>query len=159
MNYNCTSIVDRIYSYDDVVGSIVHLRNIPINMIGECSKIKNVRYTVKQVYFRIDSLGVMNTLLEFKEIPGKLFSPRGTTFEYVNVFKNLDAVCGKFLVGDALCGHGTSTNLRGSINIIDENGTIISDRYVFIENSDVEDPTTDPDNITNIKVNVDGGLI
>lgn len=152
-------IEDSIYRIGDMIGSLVRLRNLPINNVGEVLKCKKIRYTIKDVLFRVDRLGVTTTLFEFEELPGRYFNPYGTTIEYINMFKNSDAMCGKFMCGDALCGYNVSTTPDGSISIIDDFGNIIKDRYVYFENTDVEDPSTDPDNITNMTVNIDGGVV
>ena len=70
-------IEDCIYQYNDLIGSIVRLKNLPANNIGEVLSCKRVRYTIKDILFRVDSYGAATTLLEFKEIPGKYFSLYG----------------------------------------------------------------------------------
>lgn len=154
-------IEDCIYQYNDLIGSIVRLKNLPANNIGEVLSCKRVRYTIKDILFRVDSYVAATTLLEFKEIPGKYFSLYGSLIDTIFEFKNLDSICGQILAGDSLCGHNTTSvpDQSGSgIKFIDDEENVIDSGYVYINKSRIS--TFEGDNnetINIITVDPDGG--
>ena len=99
-----------------------------------------------------------------KEFPDKLFTPRDLEVIRINPCESATAICGQFICGQALCGYNVSS--EGSFDdkidglaLVDENGNIITDRYIRILESSTEDINTDEDRITDIDINIKGNVL
>lgn len=152
-----------LWKYYQLVGAKVLIKSTP-----SCNffAIKNAssEYTIKEIYVRISYDGKGITVIELEELPGKVFTWRDLEIVSINCQVYMNAVCGEFSANEALCGHGVSAEASfappmDGIAVIDDSGNIIQGRYVRFPGADVEDPRTDPDNVTDINVNISGDVL
>lgn len=156
------------WDFLQLIGAKVHVKSVSITNFF-CRINSSDLFTIKNIYFRISLDGKAMTIIELAELPDKVFNWRDLEVVELNN-KNIyqdPAQCGMFLCGGTLCGNKVSLDpsydevntSEGGISYMDENGTIITNRYIRIVNADVEDLSTDKDNITDIKVNFDGDVL
>ena len=158
------------WELSQVLGAKVHIKSMPVSNFF-CNMQGSDLYTIENIYFRISLDGKTITVIELAEFPNKIFTWRDIEIVELST-KSIysdPATCGTFLCGGTILGNKVSLDPSyddvlepgesGGIAFIDENGNIISNRFVRILNADVEDPNTDPDSITDIKVNFDGDVL
>lgn len=157
------------WEYSQLLGAKVRVKSMPVSNFF-CSINASDLLTIDNIYFRVSLDGKTITVIELTEIPGKIFTWRDLEIVELNS-RNLyqdPSLCGVFLCGVTLCGNKVSLEpsydenpleSSGGISVIDESGTIITNRYIRILNADVENPSTDKDEITDIKVNFDGDIL
>ena len=156
------------WEYSQLLGAKVRVKSMPVSNFF-CNMSFDI-LTIDNIYFRISLDGKAITVIELAEMPGKVFTWRDLEIIELNrrnIYQNA-ALCGTFLCGSTICGNKVSlepsyndnpSSEGGGISVIDENGVVVSNRYIRIKNAEVEDPTTDKDNITDIKVNFDGDVL
>jgi hypothetical protein len=159
-----TPCISGVWNYSDLLGSTV---KIVAMSPGDLSRFRlsfdtDDEYTVTDIVFRVAEDGKIMPGLILGGIENRVYNLR----EVVAISKstpNYAAVCGEFLCGQALVGHDVDLTgydeSIGGIALIDENGNIINNRYIKINSTDTEDPTTDTDNVTNIDINVTGNVL
>lgn len=156
-----------IWKYNQLIGATVFIKSSPscnFFSLKDASK----EYTIKNIYVKISLDGKAITVIEIEGIPGKVFTWRDLEIVRINCAAYKDAVCGEFLSGEALVGSGVSSEgsfgpdeggLGDGVAVIDDKGNIIQGRYIRFVGADVEDPATDPDNITDISINASGDVL
>jgi hypothetical protein len=135
----------------------------------EREKKKIFQNMMEAEHCRLSLDGKTITIIELDQYPGKVFTWRDLEVVEIKNRSRYDALCGAFLSGQSICGNNVSKELSqdstelpenaGGVSLIDENGNIISNRYIRILGADVEDPNTDGDNITDIELNIDGDIL
>lgn len=147
-------IKSGIYPYSLVKGSKVEFIKYPISMLCELRNINKSEFTINDIYCKITALGNLCMLIELEELPGKLFSPKILVSNGVKDYsKTTNALCGRFICGQALVGKGVNKTNPG-MKFIDSNGNIIEgDKYIHINNSRFDEI----DDISVVTVNTNGG--
>lgn len=157
------------WEHSQLLGAKVHVKSLPVSNFF-CNINSSDVMTIENIYFRVSLDGKTITVIELSELPGKVFTWRDLEIIELsskNIYQD-PSICGIFLSGMTICGNKVSlepsydenpTESGNSIAFIDENGTIITNRLVRILGADVENPETDKDDITDIKVNFDGDVL
>ena len=156
------------WSYEQLIGAKVSVKSLQVSNFFSCFDSSTI-CTIKDIYFRISLDGKTITIIELDQYPGKVFTWRDLEVVEIKNRSKHDALCGAFLSGQSICGNNVSKELSqdstelpenaGGVSLIDDNGNIISNRYIRILGADVEDPNTDGDNITDIELNIDGDIL
>lgn len=149
------------WDYVQMLGAKVRIKSLPVsNFFGTMCSVADV-LTVKDIYFRISLDGKVITVVELVEYPGKIFTWKDLEVVEVSVTAKFRPICGTFKCGQAICGYKVNQDASygagnvGGIAVIDENGNIISNRYVRFVGADVEDINQDNDTVTDINFNGD----
>lgn len=155
------------WSYEQLIGAKVRVVSTSVsNMFRsfDCNDIS----TISKIDFRISTDGKVIPIVILSEYPDKAFTCRDiAVIELCNDYQ-YDAVCGKFMSGQSLVGLNVDTSLTvdeesgdlgGGISLIDDKGNVITNRYVRFVGADIEDLTTDKDNITDINISLDGDIL
>lgn len=156
------------WEYSQLLGAKVHVKSLPVSNFF-CNINSSDIMTIENIYFRVSLDGKTITVIELAEMPGKIFTWRDLEIIELsckNIYQ-VPATCGTFLCGITLCGNKVSSepsydesiSETGGISFIDDSGVVVSNRLVRIVGADVENPETDNDNITDIKVNFDGDVL
>lgn len=153
-----------IWKYNQLIGATVYIKSSPsCNFFSLKDATKE--YVIKDIYVKISLDGKAITVIEIDGIPGKVFTWRDLEIVRINCAIYKDAICGGFNSGEAIVGSGVSkepsyeTDCVDGVAVIDDSGKVIQGRYIRFLGADVEDPTTDPDNITDISINVSGDVL
>lgn len=151
------------WKYFDLMGAKVRLRSLPVSEAFGMMCSGQDSYTIEDIMFRIDLSGKGITIVKLKEFPDRVFTFRDLEIVSLNPQSRTKAICGTFTAGNAITGRGVSHDPSwekvNGIALIDENGNIVTDRYVRIANTDTEDINTDLDNITDLNVNFNGEIL
>lgn len=154
------------WNYEHIIGAKVRVKSIGVSNLF--SSLDNCSLcTVKDVIFRISVDGKVIPIVELNEFPDKVFIWRDLEVVELCNTSDYDALCGMFSCGEARVGYNVDKNLTigteisegGGLSLIDDNGNIITNRYIRIIGANVEDPTTDKDSITDINVSLDGDIL
>lgn len=144
-----------IWELDQLIGAKVLIKSIPVsNFFGTCRM--NDLMTISKILFRVSLDGKAITIIELEEFPGKTFLWKDLEIVELDTSLKYKPICGEFLCGQAICGKDVDKNPSyledfNGIILIDENGNLINNRYVRFTNADVEDITTDNDDVTDTK--------
>ena len=167
-NCGCSRVKNPggIWEYYQLIGAKVYIKSMPVSNFFNLQNASDL-YTIKDIYFRISTDGKAISVIELKELPGKIFTWKDLMIsELVNTVKILP-ICGAFMSGTAICGLDVDKspsyvdNISGGIAIIDDEGNIISSRKIRFIGASVEDIRTDTDDVTDISIdklkNINGG--
>lgn len=153
------------WDYSQLIGAKVQVKSLQVSNFFNCFNASDV-CTIKDIYFRISIDGKTITIVELDQYPDKVFVWKDLQIIELGNRYSYDALCGTLLCGQSVCGNNVDKAqtlpdevAEGGISVIDDNGNIISNRYIRIINADVEDPNTDNNNITDINVNLDGDIL
>ena len=134
-------------------------------------------YTVEDILFNVSIDGKMVPVIKLQEFTGRLFTMRDLVITDIEaVSEQINALCGVFLAGQTMVGLGVNQEQGGDtsgddgsgescsdcfegVALIDENGNVIKNRYIKIANTTTEDPNTDPDDVTEIEINIVGNIL
>lgn len=167
LNKNIVKNPSGNWNYGHMLGAKVRVRSIGINNLFNCPD-SNSLSTVKDIIFRISIDGKVIPLVELYEYPDKVFIWRDLeVVELCNNYKDNDALCGVFNCGKAIVGYNVDKDLTvdteisevGGISLVDDKGNVITNRFIRIIGADIEDPTTDKDNITDINIGLNGDIL
>lgn len=159
MNCNNMRIVDPSgnWEYEQLIGAKVRLKSTPVsNFFQNCAFTSEEDHVIKDILFRISIDGKAITIIELNDLPGKFFTWRDLEILELNTLTLYKPICGTFKSGQAICGYKVDQNpsyIENGISIIDENGNIISNRYIRFLGADVEDIINDSDEVTDISFN------
>ena len=154
------------WNYEQMIGAKVRVKSVGVNNLFSCLNSQDLS-TIKDIIFRISMDGKVIPMVELSEYPNKVFIWRDLeVVELSNTYK-YDSICGAFNCSQSVVGYnvdkeltiGTEISEAGGISLIDDKGNIISNRYIRIVGAEIEDPTTDSDNITDINVSLDGDIL
>lgn len=151
-----------IWEYDQLIGAKVVVKSLSVsgNFFNMCTGGRDL-FTIEEIYFRISLDGKTITVIKLRELPDKIFTWKDLEVVEINSEKKYRPICNTFLCGQAICGYKVDTSpsyideLKGGIVVLDDKGNVINNRYVRFVGADVEDPTTDSNNITDISFNGD----
>lgn len=155
------------WSYEQLIGAKVRIKSTgAVNGLFSCFDSQGLS-TVKDMVFRISTDGKTIPVVILSEYPDKVFIWRDLEVVELSNEYRYDSVCGGFNCGQTIAGYnvdkeltvGTEISEAGGISIVDDKGNIISNRFIRIIGADVEDPSTDSDNITDINVGLDGDIL
>lgn len=148
------------WDYVQILGAKVIIKSLPIsNFFGTMCSNSDL-FTIEDIYFRISLDGKVITIIKLVEYPDKFFTWKDLEIVEVNVKAKFKPICGTFNCGQAICGYKVNKEASFGLGncgvaVIDENGNIISGRFVRFVGADVEDITNDKDNVTDISFNGD----
>lgn len=160
-----------LWRCSNLIGAEVKVKSFPgYNLVFNSSPNigKKGIYKIKEIYVKVSTDGKGITVVELEEFPSKVFTWRDLEIVKINCTTIKDAICGRFNVNEALVGAGVEkdpsygledSDLGNGIAVIGDDGTIVSGRYVRFVGADIEDPEGDPDNITDINVNLSGDVL
>lgn len=164
MNSNCYNArvvgPTGTWEYTQLLNARVRIKSLPVsNFFCNMSSATDL-YTINDIYFRVSLDGKVISLIELRELPGKFFTWKDLEIVEINITSVTRPICGTFNCGRAICGYKVSPDASfgsgiGSIAVVDENGNVITNRYVRFVGADVEDINSDKDNITDINFNGD----
>lgn len=155
-----------MWGYYQLIGAKVYIKSMPVSNFFNCQNAGDV-FTIKDVFFRITLDGKAITVIELEELPGKVFTLKDLMISEIVNSNIVLPICGTFVSGTAICGLDVDKspsyidNIMGGISIIDDEGTLISNRKIRFVGATVEDLRTDPDDVTDISIdklkNINGG--
>lgn len=150
------------WGYFSMLGAKVHIKSTPIsNFFGTycCSD----TYVIKDISFQVSLDGKTITVIILDGLEDKFFTWKDLEIVEVGDAQLKNSQCGEFNCGESICGRGVDheptwiESIGNGLAIIDSKGNVISGRYIRINNAEIEDITTDQDDITDITFN--GGII
>lgn len=155
------------WNLEQLLGAKVCIKSTSVNNFMSCFGFDSSQLvTIKDIYFRISMDGKAFTVIEIEELPSKVFLWKDLEIVELRNKPRFDALCGTFKCGQSIAGYNVDTELTqdptdtgGGISIVDDNGTVISNRMIRILGADVEDLNTDTDNVTDISLNLDGDIL
>lgn len=148
------------WEYPQLIGAKVEIKSLPVSNQFRCFSSGSSTGTIRDIYFRISLDGKVITVVELNEFPGKIFTWRDLQVKEISTKSTEKAICGTVICGEFLCNSDVSTEMEpisGGVAVIDEEDTIVTNRYIRIRGANVENPNTDDDQITDININVSGG--
>ena len=155
------------WTFEQLIDAKVRVKSSSTGNFMSCFNFDSSKLvTIRDIYFRISMDGKAFTVIEIKELPGKVFLWKDLEIVELSNKPRFDALCGAFTCGCSIVGYNvdkeltqSQEDLSGGISIIGDDGTVISNRYVRILGADLEKLETDTDNITDVKVNIDGDIL
>lgn len=155
------------WTFEQLIDAKVRVKSSSVGNFMSCFGFDSSKLvTIGNIYFRISMDGKAFTVIEIKELPDKVFLWKDIEVVELSNKPRFDALCGTFNCGLSIVGYNVDKNptygeddINGGLSLIDDNGTIISNRFIRIVGADVEDPNTDTNNITDINVNLDGDIL
>ena len=162
--------LEGCWNYKDIVGSTVAVASLPIVDRYKYGLVTTKREVViEDVIFRVMRDGKIIPLFKFVGVED-YYPFQGIFLTHIDKVPGKTAICGCFLSGEALCGHNCESskypdsdfgdNNAGGLTIVNDDGSIvISNRPINIVGAVIEDPNTDNDDVTNIQIKLDGGIL